>query len=275
MTPESQATLLDAVRAIAEDAGRAIMAIYRGSFSVTEKDDRSPLTAADLAAHRSILAGLAALTPDWPVLSEEAASNHGPDRHRWQRFWLVDPLDGTREFIKKNGEFSVNIALIEAHKSVLGIVHAPVTGQSWMGARGIPGFRVDADRQRQPLRVQSPAPQCLRVAGSRSHADPRLEGFLNRAGRHHLHPMGSALKFCLVAEGRADVYLRFGATSEWDTAAGQAVLEAAGGQVCDHRLQPLAYNTRPSLINPDFIAFADPGKPWLDWLHSDETTRHA
>ncbi len=275
MNPETSAALLESVQAIAENAGRAIMQVYQSGFAVTEKDDRSPLTAADLAAHRAILDGLTALTPDWPVLSEEAAGNHGPDRRQWSRFWLVDPLDGTREFIKKNGEFSVNIALIEAQHSVLGVVHAPVSGQSWLGARGGPGYRIDADRQRHPLHVQNPAPECLRVAGSRSHADPRLAVFLARAGQHRMQPMGSALKFCLVAEGRADVYLRFGATSEWDTAAGQAVLEAAGGQVCDHRLRPLAYNTRASLINPDFIAFADPGLPWLDWLQPNGTKAHA
>lgn len=274
MSAETRAALLASVQTIAEDAGRAIMQIYRSSFAVTEKDDHSPLTAADLAAHRTILAGLAALTPDWPVLSEEAAGNHGAERRHWRRFWLVDPLDGTREFVKRNDEFSVNIALIEDHHSVLGVVHAPVTGQSWLGARGVTGYRIDAAGQRHPLRVQSPAPDCLRVAGSRSHADPRLLDFLTRVGEHAMQPMGSALKFCLVAAGEADVYVRYGATSEWDTGAGQAVLEAAGGQVCDHDLRPLTYNRRDSLINPDFIAFADPDHPWRDWLRPNPASAH-
>ena len=274
MSKHQTGDLLDAVLTIAEDAGRAILQVYRGQFAVTEKDDRSPLTAADLAAHQVILKGLAALTPDWPVLSEEAVGNHDPGRHRWSRFWLVDPLDGTREFIKKNGEFSVNIALVENQRSVLGVVHAPVTGQSWLGGRHRSAVRIGADRKRQPLSVKRPAPSCLRVAGSRSHADPRLAGFLARVGPHQMQPMGSALKFCLLAEGGADVYLRFGPTSEWDTAAGQAVLEAAGGQVCDLNLRPLTYNARASLINPDFIAFADPDQPWRNWLQASENETH-
>lgn len=260
------AGLLDKVRAIAEDAGRAIMEIYDAGFDVVEKDDRSPLTAADMAAHRLITAKLVELTPDIPVLSEESAAASIERRREWTQFWLVDPLDGTREFIKRNGEFSVNIALVEEHRSVLGVVHAPVPGYSCVGARELGAFRHERDGSRRPIEVSAHRAKTLRVAGSRSHADVRMLDVLDRVGAHTLCPMGSALKFCLVAGGEADAYFRFGLTSEWDTAAGQAVVEAAGGRVTDMYLRALRYNQRDTLLNPDFLAFADDNAPWHRWL---------
>lgn len=260
--------LLEQVRAIAEDAGRAILAVYDAGFEVVEKDDRSPLTAADLAAHRLITQALQTLTPEIPVLSEESAAASIERRREWPRFWLVDPLDGTREFIKRNGEFSVNIALVENHRSVLGVVHAPVPGYSCTGAIGLGAIRHERDGSRRRIEVSHQCGAELRIAGSRSHADPRLLGVLDRIGAHALCPMGSALKFCLVAGGEADVYFRFGPTSEWDTAAGQAVVEAAGGLVTDMQLKPLRYNQRDTLLNPDFMAFADASAPWSDWIGS-------
>jgi 3'(2'), 5'-bisphosphate nucleotidase len=257
--------LLDRVRTIAERAGRAILEVYDAGFDVTLKDDRSPLTAADLAAHRLIDAALRELTPSIPVLSEESAAASVERRREWPRFWLVDPLDGTREFIKRNGEFSVNIALVENHVSTLGVVHAPVPGYSCVGSAGRGAFRHERDGSRRAISVQ-PRTDALRVAGSRSHADARLSGVLGRIGAHKLVPMGSALKFCLVAGGDADVYFRFGPTSEWDTAAGQAVVEAAGGRVTDMQLRPLRYNARETLLNPDFLAFADADAPWQTWI---------
>lgn len=257
--------LLEPVRALAEAAGQAILEIYRTDFGVEQKDDQSPLTAADLAAHRVISEGLKQLTPDWPILSEE--SRHAPftERAQWSRFWLVDPLDGTREFVKRNGEFSVNIALIEAGNPVLGVVHAPVLAWSAAGAVGAGASLVHANGDRQPLRVQ-PARAPLRLAGSRSHGDARLNAVLERLGEHELRPMGSALKFVLVAQGEADVYLRFGPTSEWDTAAGQCVLEQAGGRVLSLSGDPFTYNRRETLLNDDFIALGDQRLAWQDWL---------
>jgi 3'(2'), 5'-bisphosphate nucleotidase len=261
-----RAELLAAVRGIAERAGHAILDVYNSAFAVELKEDRSPLTAADMAAHRLIVSELTLLTPEIPVLSEESAAAHTGQRRQWPIYWLVDPLDGTREFIKRNGEFSVNIALIEHHESVLGVVHAPVPGYSCVGARDLGARRFDRDGSVRAISVSGQRGEVLRVAGSRSHADARLLGVLDKIGAHELRPMGSALKFCLVAEGEADVYFRFGPTSEWDTAAGQAVVEAAGGRVTDMALQPLRYNQRETLLNPDFMAYADTSAPWAQWL---------
>jgi 3'(2'), 5'-bisphosphate nucleotidase len=260
VTPADRDALRDAGCAIAREAGRAIMQVYAGEFSVERKDDRSPLTEADLAAHRIIVQALRALTPELPVLSEESAEIAWSERREWRRYWLVDPLDGTREFVKRNGEFTVNIALIEDSVPTIGVVHAPARGDLAHAVRERGAFREVAGA-REALRVRD-RDGALRVAGSRSHADPRTLRFLQRAGAHELVPLGSSLKFCLVAAGEADVYLRYGSTSEWDTAAGQCIVEAAGGQVTDLAFMPLAYNRRESLINPDFIAFADPRVDW-------------
>jgi 3'(2'), 5'-bisphosphate nucleotidase len=250
---------------LAREAGRAIMQVYAQDFSVESKDDDSPLTAADLAAHEIIVEGLDALTPDIPVLSEEDADIPWARRRTWSRMWLVDPLDGTREFVKKNGEFTVNIALIEDGVASISVVFAPALD-----------YLVHAQREvgawlRQPggdiaLATRRPAPAPLRVAASRSHLDPRTQGLLQRLGEHERLGLGSSLKFCRIAEGQADFYPRFGPTSEWDTAAGQCVLEAAGGVVCGVDGLPLRYNRKESLLNPDFLAFGDPALPWRDWL---------
>jgi 3'(2'), 5'-bisphosphate nucleotidase len=248
--------LLESVIEIAIRAGKAIMEVYASDFSVELKDDRSPLTPADRAAHAIIVAGLRELPEGLPVLSEESAAGEVEDRRSWKRFWLVDPLDGTKEFIKRNGEFTVNIALIEAHEPVLGVVHAPVLGTVYAGAAGIGAFKQTA-AGRLPIQVRRPAPSPLRVVGSRSHASPELADFLATLGPHELKPMGSSLKICLVAEGEADLYPRLGPTSEWDTAAAHAVLIAAGGSMMDVEGQPLAYNARESLLNPYFLALGD------------------
>ncbi len=254
------------VIALARQAGQAILAVYERAFSVQEKDDRSPLTEADLAAHRCIVAGLAALAPQLPVLSEESAAIPYATRRTWRRYWLVDPLDGTKEFIKRNGEFTVNIALVEDGVPVFGVVHVPVSGITYVGQAGSGAFREDADGQRHPLRVTARRQTPLRVVGSRSHAGESLLAFLARVGPHEIVSMGSSLKLCLVAEGRADVYPRLGPTSEWDTAAAQAVVEAAGGRVTDTALRPLRYNTKDSLLNPHFMVFGDRDADWSAYL---------
>jgi len=248
--------LLDPVLAIADEACRAILAVYNSDFAVELKDDRSPLTQADRAAHAVIVAGLAALEPALPILSEESAGSEIGERRSWQRYWLVDPLDGTKEFIKRNGEFTVNIALIDGHEPVLGVVAAPVPGTAWLGSVGSGAWKRTA-AGRDAIAVRRPAAEPLRVVGSRSHASPALAAFLDTLGPHELKPMGSSLKICLVAEGEADLYPRLGPTSEWDTAAAQAVLIAAGGSMIDLTGQPLTYNARESLLNPHFLALGD------------------
>lgn len=256
----------EAVIDIAHRAGAAIMQVYANGFDIERKADDSPVTSADLAAHRLIVQGLSELTPDIPVLSEESAQLPWETRRPWQRYWLVDPLDGTREFIKRNGEFSVNIALIEDGLPVFGVVQAPVTGVIWHGARGDKAYR-RAGEQQSPITTQVPPAQPLRVAASRSHRSARTEELLARMGEIELVAQGSSLKFCRIAEGTLDVYPRLGPTSEWDTAAGQCVLEAAGGVLlAADSGEPFRYNQRPRLLNGDFVALGDAALPWRDWV---------
>jgi 3'(2'), 5'-bisphosphate nucleotidase len=263
-------TRLDALRegivALAREAATRILTVYDSDFAVEHKDDRSPLTAADLAAHHCIVAGLERLAPDIPVLSEESAQDvPALVRRQWSRMWLVDPLDGTREFVKRNGEFTVNIALIDEGVPVLGVVQAPVTGVLWHGQRGRGAFRRDGDVD-TAIRTRAPASAPLRVAASRSHRDARTEAFMARMGEVEPIGIGSSLKFCRLAEGAMDVYPRFGPTSEWDTAAGQCVLEAAGGVVVDPKGRALRYNQRDTILNGDFLALGDPALPWRVWV---------
>jgi 3'(2'), 5'-bisphosphate nucleotidase len=259
-------SLIEEVVAIAREAGREILRIYENGFAVELKDDRSPLTAADRAAHQAIVRSLARLTPDVPVWSEESATAEFSERSRWPRFWLVDPLDGTKEFISRNGEFTVNIALVEGQEPVLGVVHVPALDRDYFGARGLGACRRDGTAAARPIAVCRPARDPVRVVGSRSHGGGSLQRFLARLGPHELVAMGSSLKFCLVAEGAADVYPRLGPTSEWDTAAAQAVVEAAGGVVIDLGGRPLRYNTGPGVLNPHFLVFGDPGRDWAGYL---------
>ena len=260
---------LEPVLAIADEAAAAILEVYETDFDVENKEDRTPVTKADLAAHKVIVAGLRALTPEIPVLSEESSSQPFETRSSWPRYWLVDPLDGTREFIKRNGEFTVNIALIEGDQCTLGVVQVPVTGEAFLAARGAGAWR-RPEGQRGTARVaiscRTLGDGALVVAGSRSHAGDRLKGYLERLGAHELVSMGSSLKFCLVAQGRADLYVRLGKTSEWDTAAAQCVVEEAGGQVTDTSMAQLRYNTKDSLLNPEFFVFGDASRDWSSYL---------
>ncbi len=255
-------SLLAACRHIARTAGQRILEVYETDFQVESKADDSPLTVADLASHEAIKAGLAALPVKLPLLSEESRSLPWSTRSSWDSYWLVDPLDGTKEFVKRNGEFTVNIALIDNHKAVLGVVYVPVQGVTYSAARGIGAFREDADGERRTIKVTSPAQSPLRVVGSRSHPGQGLATFLKQLGDHEVIPVGSSLKFCLVAEGRADIYPRLGLTSEWDTAAAQAVVECAGGQVLAADGKPLAYNTKDNILNPHFLVIGDTARNW-------------
>jgi 3'(2'), 5'-bisphosphate nucleotidase len=257
--------LLLEVTALARDAGRAILEVYASSFNVQEKEDRSPLTEADLRSERLILAGLKRIAPEVPVLSEESGQVPWGTRRNWSRLWVVDPLDGTKEFIQRNGEFTVNIALVDEHRPVLGVVHAPALERDYFACEGIGAFRSDAEAAGRPIHVARRGPGPVRVVGSRSHRGNSLDSFLARVGPHEFVEVGSSLKLCLVAEGKADVYPRMGPTSEWDTAAGQCVLEQAGGQVLKLDGEPLAYN-REDTLNPNFVGIADAGTDWLALL---------
>jgi len=242
---------------IARQAGADIMAVYAGAdMGTTSKADNSPLTLADLASHRTIVAGLTQLTPDIPILSEEAADIPYSVRREWNRFWLVDPLDGTKEFIKRNGEFTVNIALVENGKPIMGVVYAPVLDVCYYGVSGEGAF---VQRGKSPAQVISArtavADEKIKVVASRSHSDARTQALLDKLGDHECISMGSSLKLCLVAEGAAHFYPRLGPTMEWDTAAAHAVVNAAGGVVQDSHGEPLVYN-KPDLHNPEFFVHA-------------------
>ena len=265
----------------AHDAGEAIMAIYDGDLDVELKADRSPLTAADRASHTIIMQRLQQLW-DFPVLSEESGDIPWETRRQWQTFWLVDPLDGTKEFIKHNGDFTVNIALVHQHQPVLGIVYCPARPTFYLGARGRGARKLTlgvdylnrddlADALARaddlpPLPLPRPAPaDTVRVVASRSHNSPETDAFISALeelyGATERIAIGSSLKLCLVAEGAADVYPRLAPTMEWDTAAAQAVAEAAGGTVIDfHTQQPLRYN-KPNLTNPFFVTYAADSPP--------------
>jgi 3'(2'), 5'-bisphosphate nucleotidase len=247
-------SLLAEIEQIVQTAGKAIMAIYGREFSVEEKEDRSPLTEADIAANKIITKALCSVTPLVPVLSEEAVEAfQGPNKAG--QYWLVDPLDGTKEFIKKNGEFTVNIALIENGEPILGVVHAPALGFMYSAEFGKGAFKTDSLGNRTRIHVTSHTTGTRwKVVGSRSHAGDSLNAWLQQLGDHELIPMGSSLKFCLVAEGRADIYPRLGPTSMWDTAAGHCVVEQAGGEVVKLDGTRLDYLETKDFLNPHFIA---------------------
>ena len=262
-------TLLPQLIAIAKAAGQGIMTLYnQPAGNVVLKADQSPLTEADLMSNQIIVNALARLTPDLPILSEESAAIPYLQRAGWERFWLVDPLDGTKEFIKHNGEFTVNIALIDHGNPVLGVVHAPALNISYSGAMGQGAF---VERQQQgaerihitPRNAQDP----LKIVASRSHRDARTSALLDHLGRHECISMGSSLKFCLVAEGRAHFYPRLGPTMEWDTAAAHAVVNAAGGKVCDLSGEALRYN-KADLHNPEFFVLGNADHALLSALQN-------
>ncbi len=261
--------LAQTVVALSQQAGQAILAVYHsGEAQETAKDDRSPLTAADLASHRLLVAELAKLDPDVPVLSEESKAVAYEVRSTWSRYWLIDPLDGTKEFLKRNGEFTVNVALVENGRPILGVVHAPVLGHTYWGA-GSEAYKQEAGAAARRISVVPPS-GVLEVVASRSHAGPETEAFLARLGAEreiHLVSIGSSLKLCLVADGGAHLYPRFGPTMEWDTAAAHAVVEAAGGAVTDLEGRTLSYN-KPDLLNPYFMV-AGPGIDWRRHVAQD------
>ncbi|HYW03275.1 MAG TPA: 3'(2'),5'-bisphosphate nucleotidase CysQ [Gammaproteobacteria bacterium] len=263
-------SLMPEVVRIARRAGERIMEVYRRPFTVTDKEDDSPLTEADLAANEIILEALATLTPDIPALSEESGEVPWATRSDWSSYWLVDPLDGTREFVNRNDEFTVNIALIRDHRPVLGVVQVPPGDLVYSGGDGLGAFRQCGAGDPAPIRVRRLTGGPVVAVASRSHRSPAVDAYLAALGNYEVTSCGSSLKFCRIAEGRADVYPRLGPTCEWDTAAAQAVVEAAGGRVTDTRLRPLRYNRGESLLNPHFLVFGDSGRDWSAYLPAGE-----
>jgi len=247
---------------ISHQAGDKILQIYQGDFDIQQKDDNTPLTTADLAAHDIIESALQKLTPDIPVLSEESTKIPFNIRSQWQTYWLVDPLDGTREFIKHNGEFTVNIALVHQHKSILGVIYAPVLDVDYFAWKNAGAFKTDKNKSTQQIHCRKADLNQLIIAGSRSHPSPALKYFIKHFNKPIVINMGSSLKSCLVAEGAADIYPRLGLTSEWDTAAAHCIVDEAGGEIVTTAMQPLLYNTKESLLNPEFFVSASHGYDW-------------
>ena len=244
--------LVQQVNDIAVAAGDEIMAIYQRDFNVTMKDDESPVTEADLAAHDIIVASLSTITPDIPILSEEDAGISWSERAQWTTFWLVDPLDGTKEFIKRNGEFTVNIALIHNQQPVFGVVYAPVLDKLYF-SDGEAAYLSHQGETKVITAQAIPQQGAVKVVGSRSHVNPEVDLYLQRFDEVEMVPVGSSLKFCLVAEGAAHCYPRLGPTCWWDTGAGHAVAQAAGANVTQLDGSPLLYNHQESVLNPFFL----------------------
>jgi 3'(2'), 5'-bisphosphate nucleotidase len=261
--------LVEPVAALAVQAGKAILEVYATDFDVQSKSDDSPLTQADLAANRRIVAGLLELTPDIPIISEESGLPEFDERRQWDCYWLIDPLDGTKEFVNRNGEFTVNIALIKSNRPVFGVVHVPVQDKTYVGCEGRGSELRDGD-QVTKIRVSESSSVPVRIVGSRSHRGSSLDAFLEKLGESDIVPMGSSLKFCTVAEGNADVYPRLGPTSEWDTAAAQAVVEQAGGKVLELDGKPLSYNKKSDILNPWCVVIGATDHDWLALLADGE-----
>lgn len=274
LDPKTTKRLTQQALTIARTAGRRIVEVYEDDYSVDYKSDNTPVTTADFAAHHIIVNALEALPEGFPVISEESEQIPYSVRHNWSIYWLVDPLDGTREFMRRNGEFSVNIALIVEGQPVLGVVTAPVLDLGYYATRGQGAWKQVGEQMPEPIHVR-PVPTGvgeITVARSRCPlVSNRLQAFLDKLGAHNEVPMGSSLKSCLVAEGAADVYVRLGPTSEWDTGAAQCIVEEAGGRITNTSFEDLKYNTRESLLNPHFMVVGDETHNWCDYLPTEST----
>lgn len=260
MQAQELAALVEKVCQISIEAGKKITEIYQQDFDVITKTDDSPLTTADLASDKYITTALEKLTPNIPILSEESAKLPFSERSQWETYWLIDPLDGTKSFVQKTGEFCTCIALIHQHKPILGVIHGPIVNKTYYASQDNGAF-VEGEK----IQVRD-LPAEPTVCASRLHASRGLEGYLEKIGTCQLLSMSSALKVCLIAEGKVDLYPRLGLTSEWDTAAAQCILEQAGGQLTTTDMQPMRYNTKDSLLNPHFFAFGKNSKDWSAFL---------
>lgn len=259
---------LPKVMMIARETGEEILHYYDADreIEVMEKPDTTPLTEADLAANGVVVESLELLTPDIPVLSEESDIPPFEVRRGWDTYWLVDPLDGTMEFLHRNDEFTVNIALIHHQEPILGVIYAPVDDISYYASRGHGAYKRVENNRPEAITCRRLTEQGFTIASSRSYANPQVQAFITKLGDHELIIKGSSLKSCLVAEGRADLYPRLGPTSEWDTAAAQCIVEEAGGQITDTQMRPLRYNTKDSLLNPQFFVFGRESRDWSSYL---------
>ena len=259
---------------ITRKAGSEILAVYaqNGKIDVTYKEDNSPLTEADRRANFVITEQLKKLTQEIPILSEESDRIPSDTRLSWSNYWLVDPLDGTKEFVSRNGEFTVNIAHVRNGVPDIGIVHVPVTGTTYLGKLGMGAWKVNYDGSATPINTAklSADTSIARVVISRNHRGQLLDRIIKMISAKfdniEVVSMGSSLKLCLLAEGKADIYPRFAPTCEWDTGAAHAILLAAGGEIFDTSFQVLRYNQRPELLNPNFIALADKNYDWKEIL---------
>ena len=238
---------------VSKNAGDAIMDIYESEFDVNIKSDQSPLTKADILSNKIICQSLKKITPDVPILSEESSNIPYHERSKWNQYWLIDPLDGTKEFIKKNGEFTTNIALIRDHKPIFGLIHLPVKKHTYWGCEDKGSFFLDRTNNIRKINVSTNNDDPIRIAASRSHPSEELTNLLDKIKNYKLLEVGSSLKFCLIASGEADIYPRFGPTSEWDTAAGEAIARFAGGSIVDFENNNIIYNKGENLINPYFL----------------------
>ncbi len=247
---------------IAIEAGKEILNFYDNDIEVTSKDDSSPLTKADLASNKIIIEFLENLDNNLPVLSEESLVEWSTRKH-WDKYWLVDPLDGTKEFIKKNGEFTVNIALIENHNPTLGIIFAPAKSTLYVAQKNLGSFKINTDKKLESLAgltkiSVSSSPDKIRIIGSRSHSNSTFNNWVQeKFPNAQIVQAGSSLKFCLIAEGEADLYPRFGPTSEWDIAAGHVIVNEAGGKVFGFNEKILTYNKKENILNPEFYAIGN------------------
>ena len=245
--------LISSTVEIAKEAGMVITEIYNSDFDYQLKEDLSPITAADNLSHNIITERLKTLTPKIPILSEENCNIAYKIRSQWTRYWLVDPLDGTKEFISKNGEFTVNIALIENNTPIFGVIDIPVTNETYWGSKANGSFCSDANKDVKQINVPKDNQNPIRIVASRSHPSNMLASLLEIIVDYEIIEIGSSIKFCLIASGQADCYPRFGPTSEWDTAAGEAIVESAGGQVVNTNGDSMNYNVKEDYLNPNFI----------------------
>ena len=245
--------LIEQLIEISKDAGKAIMEVYNSNFRHQIKEDLSPLTKADILSNNIICEKLKVITPDIPILSEENSDIPFNIRSSWEQYWLVDPLDGTKEFIKKNGEFTVNIALIENNTPIFGIIHVPVTNETYWGSNTKGSFYIKGNNQKTKLCVEKKIRSQVRIVASRSHPSKMLDALLEEIGEYKIITKGSSLKFCLIAKGQADIYPRLGPTSEWDIAAGHAIVKFAGGSLLTIDGESMQYNLTENNLNPYFV----------------------
>lgn len=267
--------LLEPVKTIAREAGSILWQLYQsGNFTEQQKSDSSPVTTADLAANAHIIAKLAALTPDIPILSEEMHLVPLEQRQQWQRYWLIDPMDGTQEFVARSGDFAVSIALVEQGWPALGVIYWPKEDLWYFAAHEQGAFK-EHHGQRTKIQVHQHQPgEALRIAVSRRQARQPIVDLLKSTQQVTYIPLGScSLKSCLVAEGKADCYLRLGPTGEWDTGAVQVIVEEAGGCILDSQFSPLSYNQRETLGNPDFMVIGQAAMSWQQLILAKKTER--